>query len=227
MACVVCVVFVSSRASEMFAETRSRIHETYCLRRADVAFYRGRVQLGVTQWSTDDRVEVRFRGSKGDQLRKGAVISRVRAGSPRPVGAGGGAVDLMLELMSCYLCLPSSAPLVAYGSGGGRWSMWTKQQATVALRDVVALAGVRADEYALHSLRIGGATHVSAGGASPETLQRMGRWASDAYKAYVRSHGKDTSRVANLMAQEGMGDGIQPLQGTDWGQVNPIPKLEG
>ena len=92
-----------TRASAMFAETRSRIHEKYCLRRADVAFFRGRVQLGVAQWSRADRVEVRFRGFKGDQLRKGAVISRVRAGSPRPVGAGGGAVDLMLELMSCYL----------------------------------------------------------------------------------------------------------------------------
>ena len=37
------------RASEMFAATRSRIHETYCLRRADVAFFRGRAQLGVAQ----------------------------------------------------------------------------------------------------------------------------------------------------------------------------------
>ena len=113
-------------------------------------------------------------------MRKGAVISRVRAGSPRPVGAGGGTADLMLELISRYLFLPSSAPLVAYGGGGGRWFMWTKQQAMVALREVVALAGVRADEYALHSLRIGGATHLSAGGASPETSQREGRWASDA-----------------------------------------------
>ena len=143
------------------------------------------------------------------------------------MGGGGGAIDLMLELMSCNLFLPSSAPLVAYGSDDSRWSRWTKQQATVTLREVVALAGVRADEYALHSLRIGGATHLSAGGASPETLQREGRWASDAYKAHVRSHGKDAIRVANLMAQEGMGNGIQPGQGTDWGQVNPIPKLEG
>ena len=60
-----------TRASEMFAETRSRIHETYCLRRTNVAFFSGRVQLGVAQWSTADRVEVRFLGSKGDQLRKG------------------------------------------------------------------------------------------------------------------------------------------------------------
>ena len=169
-----------TRASEMLADTRSHIHETFRFRRADVAFFRGRAQLGVAQWSKADSVEVRFRGSKGDQLRKRAFISRNRAGSRRPVGAGGDAVDLMLELMSCYLFLPSSAPLVADGSGGGRWSTWTKQQKTVALRKVVRLAGVRADDYALHFLRIGGATHLLAGGASQETLQRVGRWASDA-----------------------------------------------
>ena len=93
--------------------------------------------------------------------------------------------------------------------------MWTKQQATVALREFVALAGVRADEYALNSVRIAGATHSSAWGASPETLQRDGQWASDAYKASIRSHGKDASRVANVVAQEGMGNGIQPGHGTD------------
>ena len=78
--------------------------------------------------------------------------------------------------------------------------MRAKQQATVALREVVAFTGVRADKYALHSLKIGGATHLSARGASQETLQREGRWVSDAHKAYARSHGKDASRVANYMA---------------------------
>ena len=45
------------------------------------------IQLTVAQWSTADRVEVRFRGSKSDPLRKGAVITRVRKGS---VDARGG-----------------------------------------------------------------------------------------------------------------------------------------
>ena len=78
---------------------------------------------------------------------------------------------------------------------------------------MVALAGGRAENYALHSLRIGGATHLSAGGASSEVLQREGRWASDAYKAYVRSHGKDAGWVASVMARDGLGIGIQPGQG--------------
>ena len=127
-----------------------------------------------------DRVEVRFRGPKGDHLRKGAILTRARKGPPKPVGAGGGAAELMVELLSCFLFLPPSAPLVAFGCGSGRWSMWTQAQATRALRQVVSAAGVQPAEYALHSLRIGGATHLSAGGAGPEVLKREGRWASGA-----------------------------------------------
>ena len=33
----------------MVAETRSRFHETYRLRRAEVAFFRGRAQLTAAQ----------------------------------------------------------------------------------------------------------------------------------------------------------------------------------
>ena len=143
------------------------------------------------QWSMADRVEVRFRGSKGDQWRMGAILTRARKGPPKPVGAGGGAVDLMVELLSCYLFLPPSAPLVAFGCGSGRWSMWTQAQAMRALRQVVSVAGVQLEEYALHSVRIGGATHLSARGAAHEVLKREGRWASGAYKGYVRNHGRD------------------------------------
>ena len=125
------------------------------------------------------------------------------------------------ELLPCYLFLPSSGPLVAFGAGNGRWSTWTQHQATAALRKVVALAGVRAEQYALHSLRIGGETHLSASGATLEVLQREGRWASDAYKTYVRSDGRNASWVASVMAQEGNSGGVQPGQGTEWGRVNP------
>ena len=197
----------------MFAEPRSRTHKTYCVRLADVAVFRGRVQLGVAQWSTADQL----RGSNNDQLRKRAVVSPVWILSPKAVRAGGGAVGLVLKLMSCYFYMRSSALLVAYGSGGGRRSMWQKEQATVALREDFPLAGVRSDKYALHSFMIGGATHLSAVGGSSETLLGEGRWASDAYKAYACRRGKYANRVANVIAQDVMGSGIQPRQGAHWG----------
>ena len=52
-------------------------------------------------------------------------------------------------------------------------------------------------------------------------LQREGGWAFNDYKTSVRSHGKEASWVASVMAQEGISGGVQPGQGTEWGRVNP------
>ena len=104
-----------TRASELFCgDPFAFPRDVFCLRRADVAFFRGQSRLGATQWPTADRVESRFLGSKGDRLRGGAVVTRVRVGQPRRVGAGGGSVDLMIELLPCCLFLPPSAALVAF-----------------------------------------------------------------------------------------------------------------
>lgn len=63
---------------------------------------------------------------------------------------------MLVELLSLHTFLPSCASLVALGVGHSRWAMWTKHQATVALTQVVALAGLQPAEYALHSLRVEG-----------------------------------------------------------------------
>ena len=52
--------------------------------------------------------------------------------------------------------------------------MWTQQQATPSLQSVVALVGGRVEDYALHFLRTGDATYLSAGGANPEVLRVQG-----------------------------------------------------
>ncbi len=124
----------------------------------------------------------------------------------------------MIELMSLYTFLPSCAPLVAFGVGDGRWAMWTKQRTTVALRQVVSLAELRPDEYALHSLRIGGATYLAAKGASSETLRQEGRWAGDSsFDPYLRNVGGNADWVSSTLEQAG-GE-LQPGQQTKWGQV--------
>ena len=58
--------------SDMFAETRSRFYELYCLRRADVSFFSGGSQLLEALWSTADRVEVLFCGSRGGSVANGS-----------------------------------------------------------------------------------------------------------------------------------------------------------
>ena len=84
----------------------------------------------------------------------------------------------------------SHAPLAAFGTA----------RATATLGGVVALAGLPAAGYALHSLRIAVATLLSAGGASADVVQRQGRWKSDTYKGYVRSYGVDPKALSDMLA---------------------------
>ncbi|CAM9719796.1 unnamed protein product, partial [Scytosiphon promiscuus] len=86
----------------------------------------------------------------------------------------------------------------------------------------VALAGLPPQEFTLHSVRIGGATYVAAGGASPEGLRKEGRWARErGCGPYVRSHGRVVIWISNMLAAGG--DEIrQPGQGTEWEGVTPI-----
>lgn len=85
------------------------------MRRADVEFFRGKFQLTAAQQSTADRVEARFRGLNGDQLRKRVFLTHVRGGPAMRVGDGVGAVNVMIELISCCLFLSSSPPPATFG----------------------------------------------------------------------------------------------------------------
>lgn len=112
--------FLLVRSSEIFAETTDVPHPVYCLGRHDVACFKGSQQLrAAREWLTDC-VEVRFRGSKGTRLRRRAIVSRVRVGAPALVQCGGGAVDLVAELVAARLYHPADAPLMAYGWRNGR-----------------------------------------------------------------------------------------------------------
>ena len=76
---------------------------------------------------------------------------------------GGGAVALLVELLSVHRNLPSEAPLASYRQSENV-AVWTYGQALRALREVVAESGQDPAEFALHSLRIGSTLRLAAGG---------------------------------------------------------------
>ena len=84
------------------------------------------------------------------------------SGTRSGVGAGGGAVALMVELLSVYPTMAESSPL-SY-RGGNEVSVWRYPEALAALRQVAARAGDDPSEVGLHSVRIGAATTLAAGG---------------------------------------------------------------
>ena len=80
----------------------------------------------------------------------------------------------MMELLSVYPTMPESAPLSSYRCGD-EVIVWRYPEALAALRQVAARAGDDPSEVGLHSLRIGAATTLAAGGhVSQRVIQREG-----------------------------------------------------
>lgn len=163
---------------------------------------------------------MRFRGHKADQEQKGNIRVRTRdevTGPQSGVRARGGAVALVVELLSCHATLPDSAPLASYRSG--RAVRVARYSAALrAVREVVAKSGRNPQEYALHSLRIGGATALASGGDIAErVIQREGKWRSNAYKPYARNNVEDSRRVSRKLTDGSRIVSRQPGEGTVWG----------
>ena len=175
---------------------------------ADVTFYdvEGK-ELSSIQWRRGSRVEVSFRGHKGDQAQQGSAVIRVRDvayGTRSQIGAGGGAVALLVELMSCHIALPGSAPLCSYRQAGVGTVVLGYRRALKALRRIVALAGDDPKQFGLHSLRFGGATAMAAGGQIPDrVVEREGRWKrkSGSAKKYTRNNMEDASAVSSKLVK--------------------------
>ena len=159
---------------KVFTEDDESIHTVYSLRGGDVALYAGERQVERGSSPEVDSVEVRFRESKDDQGRRGAVLVRTRGDRKR----GGETVELLQEMYRIHEGR-SDLPLMAYRSYGG-WKVWTRGQATYCLRrGLTVVAEVwekgREGEKAPLVLEEFSATRLAAMVASPQVIQREGR----------------------------------------------------
>ena len=122
--------------------------------------------MTALQWHQATSIEVRSHGHEGDQAQQGSVIVRSRddaSGTHSGVGAGGGAAALLVDLLSVYPTLPESAPSLPYRCRN-EVRVWRYTDALAKLRQVATQAGDDPSEVDLHSLRIGTATTLAAGG---------------------------------------------------------------
>jgi hypothetical protein len=182
--------FLLARASELWAyDTSGEVHPHYCLTRADLTFMRDGRRLAWGQRAAADAVIIRFRGSKGDQLRRGAAIVRY-----------GTCLRLLLELLELQPELPAEAPLTAVASPGGTWRAVTRKTATAALRGMLSACGVEdAQLFALHSGRIGAATRMAAAGLPDSAIMAAGRWKSASFMVYVRASVAESGAVSQVL----------------------------
>lgn len=124
-----------------------------------------------------DDLIVRVRSSKTDQQGKGALIRlpAVHSKGPCPVR------DTRRFL---YLRPKGPGPLLLHADG----SPLTRHQFTRVMRSALSACGLPPLEFAAHSFRIGAATTAMHMGLSTERIKELGRWKSNAYKAYVRNN---------------------------------------
>ena len=139
-------------------------------------------------------------------------------GSRSSYSTDGGAVALVLEMMSCLQDLPDRTPLASYGFGSSA-RIVRHGRALRAVKEMVVESGRNPDEFALHSLRIGGATTLAAGGnISERVIQREGKWRPDAYKVHTRKNMKDARGVSRKLVVASRVKERQPGEGTAWGR---------
>ena len=78
---------------------------------------------------------------------------------------------------------------------------------------MVGKSGRNRKDCALHSLRIGSASTLAAGGdVSERVIQREGRWKSDEYIVYTRSNADNGGHVSRKLAA---GKGLKRQPGED------------
>ena len=126
----------------------------------------------------------------------------------------------MVELLSVYPTMPESVPLPSYRCGN-EVRVWRYPEALAALLQVAARAGDDPREVGLHSLRIGVATTLAAGGdVSQRVIQREGRRKSwESSKVYTRNNPDDAGIVSRKLAETGKIGQSQLGQGTVLGRT--------
>ena len=197
-----------SRSDEIFVSSSGVAHPVHCLTRKDVAFFSGNNQLEYVHWRQADKMEMNFRGHKRDQDQIGEVRARTRdeiSGPQSGYRADGGAVDLMVELMSCHATLPDDAPLSSYRIGR-EVKVLKHGQALQVSRGIVNKSGRDPKDFALHSLRIEGGFHPCGwGGRFGKSNQEGRELESDCYKPYTVNNMEDSRRVSCILGDKDKG----------------------
>ncbi|XP_069812969.1 uncharacterized protein [Dendropsophus ebraccatus] len=126
-----------------------------------------------------DSLRIFIRKSKTDIYANGAWLSVFSLQGPYcPVG-------IVRQYKQSLPLSASSAPSSHFLVHEDK-SPLTKFQFVSMLKKCLFVAGLNPTEFGTHSFRIGAATVADSLGMPGESVKRIGRWASDCYKRYVR-----------------------------------------
>lgn len=119
-------------------------------------------------------LNIRIRHSKADQEGDGYVLELPSVPSE----------ICPVRNLQIYLRMRSSKSGLLFCHFGGL--PLTRYQFCAVLQKTLKIHGLDRDKYTSHSFRIGAASTASARGVDEESIRKMGRWSSTAYKGYIR-----------------------------------------
>jgi len=183
--------FFFMRSSEYARTPTGSDHHIRC---RDVSF-QGTDSVNPRRLADVKSVTIWFRSSKTDQPGAGTARSLYKSGCDwlYPVGA---AWELVRSNETASLS-PEQA-FCSYKTSDGQAHQVSSDAVNKAIKRAATRLGLDPRQYASHSLRRGGATALFLGGAKDLTIQRFGRWKSDAYKIYTCI---DTRQLSTLSAR--------------------------
>lgn len=132
------------------------------------------------------------------------------------LGLRGCGLEAMIALMSFNPELDVRAPLTTYASST-KCNVWAYRRATFVLQASVQKQGLQPLEHVLYLGRVGGAARLAAAVLQPAVIQREERWCGGAFMEYIRDNLEDSRAVSRAFFADVMVGGIQPGQGTQWG----------
>ena len=170
------------RLGELLLDSPSRFNPATHLAWGDVA---------VDNHTNPRMIQFHLKVSKCDQFGAGANIIVGRTNSPLcPVSAILNYIEARDDSPGTFFVDSSRKPL-------------TKQKFVNQIRIILNSIGLRQDQYAGHSFRIGAATTAAAAGVADSTIQTLGRWHSAAFLQYIRTPKEHLASLSAVLAGTG------------------------
>lgn len=153
--------------------------------------YDSTVHLSLADVSVDSiastsLIYITIKQSKTDPFRRGATVCLAKTEK---------AICPVMAMLP-YLALRGgkAGPLFILRDG----TFLTRSNFTTLLRTTLTAAGIDSSKFASHSFRSGAATTAADTGMADVHIKMLGRWASDAYQAYVKT---PPTKLAKLTKQ--------------------------
>ena len=154
----------------------------------DAASHLSRSDVSVDSLSDPQTLRIHLKMSKTDPFRTGVDVFVGRTHCPLcPIAA-----------VLAYLTKrgPQPGPLFRFCNG----QPLTRGRFVAEVKEALALAGIDNSQYSGHSFRSGAATTAVSRGLGDATIQMLGRWKSDAYRAYIKTPQVQLAKVSRKLA---------------------------